>query len=1207
MRFIKLWPGILPAALSLLVGIPAAAQTHGGLKSLVVDKQGEPIPGATVVVTNHSTGVARGGLTDSLGICRFMPLPPGGGYSLKVVFPGMATLEMSDVDITAGVIASVTIVLVPETDVQARVRIVYHLDTIDPAQTATQTRFTSEFIDALPILGRNYQDFLALAPGVTDVDGDGNPNIHGARDTDVVTLVDGASTVDPLTAKIGQQLNIDSIQEIEVKTSGASAEYGRGQGGFINIVTKSGSNEFAGNFKFFVRSSRLDGGGHSVDDPRLHGRIGRTELEFEDLRPFVSVGGPLKKDTAWYFATAEYVRLEEPIRATTQNFVRGTTEQRAFGKLTWSVASNHRLTFSVTIDPQEYDNQGVDSLTREESGYSERLGGTNLLLKETAIFSPSVFLESTVQKFESRPRWGPNLDPDTNGNGILFIDRNQDGQFGPTERDPGDDWDGDGAWDVFEDANHEGTLNAGEDRDGDGRLTRKLIGCEGATREDQDCDGHLDVLDEDTNRNHRLDYGEDMDLDGRLDEGGEDRNGNGRLDDRPFPHPTDDFDRYLPNGVRIDWPSYYPYDRFRPLAGDRDYLIDEDGITSGPFYIDLRGTRGRVTLREDLAIFVPDLRGQHDLKIGGSVEREGSSQDIRLRPVLMPNGSDRRTGQASFIGVQLASEASNVASGQAMALYVQDTYKPIPNLTLGGGLRFDRETIDSSGYTPFDPVAEKGLSDRLRALGMGEPIGWEDILGNGDGVRSLGFCSDPIFAMPGFQCRTNNFGNPVVADLMALRRLAIQRLTQPHTLGTLGSQALMALYPDSTTVDPSTQQVILDVEALRRSATFQEPESFRLTNNNLAPRLFISCDPFGDSKTKIFLNWGRFYDKLFLDSVVREQGPDTISRYYRADHDGLTESGTPNNGFGPLLSAAPPSAALVDRSLRTPFADELTVGFERELAPEVALKITYVNRAFRYQLQDRDINHTFRNDANGRPIDVLGHYASAGAQVPDDRPDLFVNNAFFNQVLFVGNINTARYRGLEVELTKRLSRKWQMQASYTYSRAVGAAEEYLSPLGDDPSVVQDEFGYLDYDQRHVVKINAAAYLPGDWQIGAVMSWASGLPFSIVDRFVAADNLGYEQFRTFYGYADRMNGTYVSVGRNSGRNKASMNINVRAQKAIVMGHFNSKLFVSVDNLLNADDVRIFSLDRNDAAVSQSGRVVSERRFGRRYELGVQLDF
>jgi outer membrane receptor protein involved in Fe transport len=141
-----------------------------------------------------------------------------------------------------------------------------------------ETRFGSEFIEALPILGRGYQDVLALAPGVSDVDGDGIPNIHGARDTDVVTLVDGVSTTDPLTGKIGAQLNLESIQEIEIKTSGATAEFGRAQGGFVNIITKSGGNEFKGTFKFFWSGSLVDGDGAGADDPRLHAGVGEAGI-----------------------------------------------------------------------------------------------------------------------------------------------------------------------------------------------------------------------------------------------------------------------------------------------------------------------------------------------------------------------------------------------------------------------------------------------------------------------------------------------------------------------------------------------------------------------------------------------------------------------------------------------------------------------------------------------------------------------------------------------------------------------------------------------------------------------------------------------------------------------------------------------------------------------------------------------------------------
>ena len=94
------------------------------------------------------------------------------------------------------------------------------------------------------------------------------------------------------------------------------------------------------------------------------------------------------------------------------------------------------------------------------------------------------------------------------------------------------DFDKDGTWDVFEDANRNGALDAGEDLDGDGYLTWSGRDCEGFLREDQDCDGRLDTVNEDLNGNDALDPGEDRDGDHHLDHGTEDRNRNGVLDDR---------------------------------------------------------------------------------------------------------------------------------------------------------------------------------------------------------------------------------------------------------------------------------------------------------------------------------------------------------------------------------------------------------------------------------------------------------------------------------------------------------------------------------------------------------------------------------------------------------------------------------------------------------------------------------------------------
>src|SRR6185369_807031 len=282
-----------------------------------------------------------------------------------------------------------------------------------------------------------------------------------------------------------------------------------------------------------------------------------------------------------------------------------------------------------------------------------------------------------------------------------------------------------------------------------------------------------------------------------------------------------------------------------------------------------------------------------------------------------------------------------------------------------------------------------------------------------------------------------------------------------------------------------------------------------------------SWDPFADSKTKVFASWGRFYDKLFLNSVVREEGPDTIQRYYKKDTDFVSASGMPNNGYGEPLSKAPPSTYQIDRGLQTPFTDEWSVGFERELAPEVSLSLRYIRRDARLGLQDRDINHVLRY-FNGKPLDGVGQLnfgpGDGGPGIPagDQLPDLYIQNFFFNQIYRLGNYNTSKFSGIELEITKRLSRKWQMDASYSYSRAQGDAEDFTSSLGDDPAAVPYEYGYLNFDQRHIVRFNGTTFLPGDWAVGGVVQWATGLPYSLETTAFSLDNFQYPSFRTLFG-------------------------------------------------------------------------------------------
>jgi hypothetical protein len=1206
---------------------PAFAQTTGGIRGTVLNKDGEPLPGATVVISNAMLGVQQGAVTDAKGEFRVVPLAPGKGYSVRVQFPGMSTVTVPDVEVAANRVTNVPVTLRPDKELQERIRVTAKTDVVNQESTTVETKITSEFIDALPILGRNYQDVLTLAPGVTDVDGDGNPNIHGARDVDVATLVDGVSTVDPVTGQVGQQLNINSIQEIEVKTAGASAEFGRAQGGFVTIVTKTGGNDFEGSFRIDYRTNILDGDGAGIDDPRLHGglgEIGLRDLDFTTVYPQLTLSGPIIKDKAWYFVAAEYRDEETPVNALTQAFVRTHEETRLFGKASWDVSTNHRLMFTATFDPQTDYNLGLDSFTAIESGFTFESGGRNLVLRETAVFSPNVYLETTLQDFVSSPTLTPTLDPDTNGNGVLFVDRNNNGFFEATERDPGEDFDRDFFFDVFEDKNRDGNLDLGEDLDGDGRLTLKSLdgvggGCEGVNKEDLDCDGRLDKITEDLNGDGICQLGqEDRDRDGHCDFINEDRNNNNILDDLVF-------DRGQNNSIIPDangnFGNYYPYGRAIPIGRDREYSQDQrTNRTSGPYNLDYDGDRGRQTLRQTLSIFVPDWHGQHDLRTGYTIEREHYDQTTNLRPFVLPEAGPPASNQfLPTIGVILPAEhqVDNEATALAASVFVQDTFKPLPNLTLNVGVRFERETTDSFGYTQFEPSEERALFNRVSAMYGGERGKPDDIIGNNDGIEQQGICADPLggTGTSGSICDTGA-GNPLfVSTIDQLKRIAISRLTQHHTSTTLVAGNLVSIFPDAkeTVCQNGVCEEVINRERLRaQGAVFQEPEAFRLTNNNLAPRLAISWDPWADSKTKITASWNRFYDKIFLNAIIPEEGPDTINRFYRYDFDGITGTGTPNNGFGGAISKAPPSASQVDRGLQTPFTDEWSVGFERELAPEISLRLGYIHRRARLGLQDRDVNHAVRFTDDGKMQDSIGDLSfnnQAANRVPNNVPDLYSYNFFFNEIFRYGNFNESEYSGVEVQVTKRLSRKWQMDASYTYGRAVGAAESFNSFLGDDPATLGYEFGYLDFDQRHVVRFNGTTYLPGDWTAGGVLEWQSGLPYSAVTGVFDLNNFDYPQLRALFGtiVATQSGGEFVPERRNSRRNDPTLQINLQATKAFVIGRFNSKLFLSVDNVLNQDYLRIFFYQPNNPNRAGDVQLIAERDFGRRYQVGFQFEF
>jgi hypothetical protein len=181
-----------------------------------------------------------------------------------------------------------------------------------------------------------------------------------------------------------------------------------------------------------------------------------------------------------------------------------------------------------------------------------------------------------------------------------------------------------------------------------------------------------------------------------------------------------------------------------------------------------------------------------------------------------------------------------------------------------------------------------------------------------------------------------------------------------------------------------------------------------------------------------------------------------------------------------------------------------------------------------------------------------------------------------------------------VRVVKRLHRNWQMQASYTRSEAFGQAESFASILGDDPQTKDDEEGYLDYDQRHVLRFQAVTRLPHAITFGTSVQWASGTPYSVIAIVGDQDQTGNVNFRQFYPTGQR----------NDQRNEGQWQIDTRLEKSFILGKATAGAYLLGENLTNSDDLVILS---DNLAARNGISLNAYRNFGRRWEIGSVIHF
>ena len=375
------------SAVAFCAELTAALAVPGRLKVTVLtqsEKVKEPIPGAQVALAGRASKIHKGSITDLDGISAFDDLPSD-DYSVTIKFPGYSTVT-KEIKIKDGQAVELAITLLAE--ITERVTVVgkekiIALDT----GAESSTSISGESFADLPVVGREYRQVLTLAPGVQDSDGDGNPNVHGSRETDFKMEVDGVSNVDPLTGQAQSNINPDAIEEIQVIESGADASLGGAIGGFGRISTKTGGNQFEATFNLYFRDSIFDNDGAGGGDP----------LDYQLFQPSVYLSGPVVKDHLWFMVSQEYLDASAPVEVIGgASYVQELTRMVPLYQLTWQVSPKSRLQFQYAADPFELKPSNVDSITPIETGAVLEGGGPTYKLRWTAPYSPTFFFEALV-------------------------------------------------------------------------------------------------------------------------------------------------------------------------------------------------------------------------------------------------------------------------------------------------------------------------------------------------------------------------------------------------------------------------------------------------------------------------------------------------------------------------------------------------------------------------------------------------------------------------------------------------------------------------------------------------------------------------------------------------------------------------------------------------------------------------------------------
>jgi hypothetical protein len=306
-------------ALLLLTCAPAfAQQTTGTITGRVVDPQGAAVPGATVTAKSPSTGFTRTETSDSEGVYRLSALPVG-IYEVTAELQGFSTVDKKDIAVNVSQTQTI--------DFNMSVATLAETVTVTGASPFIQTTSSSvggivdvKRIESLPLNGRQFANLAATIPGVglgfhTDPTKSTqySPQINGGNGRNVNYQIDGGDNNDDTVGGLLQLYPLEAIQEFNFITARYKAENGRSNGGVMNIVTKSGTNDPQGSFFEQLRDTKLNA---QTETERLN-NVNKQQYRRNQFGG--SFGGPISTNKAHFFGAVERTQQDTFQAVTTKS------------------------------------------------------------------------------------------------------------------------------------------------------------------------------------------------------------------------------------------------------------------------------------------------------------------------------------------------------------------------------------------------------------------------------------------------------------------------------------------------------------------------------------------------------------------------------------------------------------------------------------------------------------------------------------------------------------------------------------------------------------------------------------------------------------------------------------------------------------------------------------------------------------------------